>query len=361
MRAWDEGVPFRSLLEEDERVTARAGRARRGLLRSSGPCATPARSSTPSTRSRRRTPLERGLMDGPGLPLVYRGQGARPLRRRRRAPADGGVRPDLGLRRGDGRAGARQGPGAHRDDRVLVRAPRRRRRQPPRLDRAGRPARRPPGTRAGRADDARAPRRDAADRVHRARLPPGSAWKEYRDGGHDARRAAARRACGRPSSCPSRCSRRRPRPRAASTTRTSPSTTPWRAIGGPLAEAARDIALAVYERAAAHAEARGIIIADTKFELGLIDGEPGPGRRGAHARLVALLARATSGSRGRTPPSFDKQPVRDWLEATGWDKTPAAAPAARPTTVSATRARYVEAYERLTGRSFDEWPGGRGA
>ena len=59
---------------------------------------------------------------------------------------------------------------------------------------------------------------------------------------------------------------------------------------------------------------------------------------------------------GSTPPAFDKQPVRDWLEATGWDKRPPPPPLP-PEVVAATQARYVEAYERLTGRSFADWPG----
>jgi phosphoribosylaminoimidazole-succinocarboxamide synthase len=127
-------------------------------------------------------------------------------------------------------------------------------------------------------------------------------------------------------------------------------------IGAPLAEAARDLALAVYERAAAHAEARGIILADTKLELGLLEG-----------RLVLADEVLTPDSSrfwprdgwqlGRTPPSYDKQPVRDELAASGWDKRPPP-PALSSATVSATRARYIEGYERLSGRSFDEWPGG---
>jgi phosphoribosylaminoimidazole-succinocarboxamide synthase len=129
-------------------------------------------------------------------------------------------------------------------------------------------------------------------------------------------------------------------------------------IGGRLAEAARDLALAVYGRAAAHASARGIILADTKLELGLLDG-----------RLVLADEVLTPDSSrfwprdgwqpGRTPPSFDKQPVRDELAATGWDKRPPP-PALSAATVAATRARYVEGYERLSGRSFDDWPGGAG-
>ena len=65
---------------------------------------------------------------------------------------------------------------------------------------------------------------------------------------------------------------------------------------------------------------------------------------------------AESWAPGQTPPSFDKQPLRDWLEATGWDKQPPP-PALDAEVVAATRARYVEAYERLTGLSFADWPG----
>lgn len=126
-------------------------------------------------------------------------------------------------------------------------------------------------------------------------------------------------------------------------------------VGEELATKARDISLSVYERGAALARERGIIIADTKFELGLIDGE-----------LVLCDEVMTPDSSrfwpadqwvpGSTPPSFDKQPVRDHLESLGWDKTPPP-PSLPPEVVRATSARYVEAYERITGRSFRDWPG----
>jgi phosphoribosylaminoimidazole-succinocarboxamide synthase len=117
--------------------------------------------------------------------------------------------------------------------------------------------------------------------------------------------------------------------------------------------AARDYALELYRRAAAAALDRGIIIADTKFEFGVIDGD------------VILIDEALTpdSSRfwpadvyrpGSPQPSFDKQFVRDWLDSTGWDRTPPA-PDMPPDVVSATRARYVEAYERITGRSFAQW------
>ena len=126
-------------------------------------------------------------------------------------------------------------------------------------------------------------------------------------------------------------------------------------VGASVADAARDLCLAAYQRAAGHAEQRGIIIADTKFELGWIDG-----------RLAICDEILTPDSSrfwpadewkpGSTPPSLDKQPVRDWLEGTGWDKTPPP-PTLPAEVVAATRARYVEAYERLSGLSFSDWPG----
>jgi phosphoribosylaminoimidazole-succinocarboxamide synthase len=126
-------------------------------------------------------------------------------------------------------------------------------------------------------------------------------------------------------------------------------------LGGPRAEQARALSLAVYRAAASHAEARGIVVADTKFELGLLDGE----------LVLADEALTPDSSRfwpaggyepGSTPPGYDKQPVRDWLEATGWDKRPPPPPLP-PEVVAATQARYVEIYERLSGRSFADWPG----
>ena len=128
-------------------------------------------------------------------------------------------------------------------------------------------------------------------------------------------------------------------------------------VGEELAHAARHLALAVYRRAAAHAEERGIVLADTKFELGLLDG----GLVLADEVLTPDSSRfwpVDGWEPGTTPPSFDKQPVRDELAATGWDRHPPPPPRSSGTVV-ATRARYVEAYERLSGRSFADWPGPR--
>ena len=126
-------------------------------------------------------------------------------------------------------------------------------------------------------------------------------------------------------------------------------------IGTELADRARDISLELYSRGAALARDRGIIIADTKFELGLVDGE-----------LVLCDEVMTPDSSrfwpveewkpGTIPPSFDKQPVRDYLDGLDWDKDPPPPPLP-PEVISATTARYVEAYERITARSFAAWPG----
>ena len=118
--------------------------------------------------------------------------------------------------------------------------------------------------------------------------------------------------------------------------------------------AARAAALAVYAHAAAHAEERGIIVADTKFELGVDD--EGVLRLGDEA-LTPDSSRfwpAAGYAPGRPQPSFDKQFVRDWCETTGWDKTPPG-PALPPDVVAGTRARYVEAFELLTGIAFDRY------
>jgi phosphoribosylaminoimidazole-succinocarboxamide synthase len=126
-------------------------------------------------------------------------------------------------------------------------------------------------------------------------------------------------------------------------------------VGADVAARARDLSLEAYGRGAALAAERGIVIADTKFELGFIDGELSL----CDEVLTPDSSRfweASAWQPGSTPPSFDKQPVRDWLEASGWDKKPPP-PNLPSSVVDATRDRYVEAYERISGRSFHEWPG----
>ena len=119
-------------------------------------------------------------------------------------------------------------------------------------------------------------------------------------------------------------------------------------LGESLAAKVRDVSLEVYQRGADWARERGIIIADTKFELGLIDGE-----------LVLCDEVLTPDSSrfwptdawqpGTTPPSFDKQPVRDYLETLDWDKT-APGPALPPEVIARTSEKYREALRLITGR-----------
>ncbi|MCI3949942.1 MAG: Phosphoribosylaminoimidazole-succinocarboxamide synthase [Acidimicrobiales bacterium] len=126
-------------------------------------------------------------------------------------------------------------------------------------------------------------------------------------------------------------------------------------VGREVAERARDISLELYRRGAARAAEHGIVIADTKFELGFADDE----LIVCDEILTPDSSRfwpAEGWSPGATPPSFDKQPLRDFLESTGWDKTPPPPPLP-PEVVAATSDRYVEAYERVTGRSMAEWHG----
>jgi phosphoribosylaminoimidazole-succinocarboxamide synthase len=114
---------------------------------------------------------------------------------------------------------------------------------------------------------------------------------------------------------------------------------------------ARDYAVELYKRAAGYARGRGIIIADTKFEFGLApDGEVTL----ADEVLTPDSSRfwpADQWEPGANPPSLDKQYLRDWLDVQGWDHKPPA-PDLPPEVVERTRAGYVEAYERLMGRTF---------
>ena len=124
-------------------------------------------------------------------------------------------------------------------------------------------------------------------------------------------------------------------------------------VGAALLERIRDITLRVYEYGAALAESRGLILADTKLEFGTIGGE-----------LLVIDEMLTPDSSrywpadeyriGVSPPSFDKQYVRDHYLGTDWDQTPPA-PRLPGDVISGTRSRYIEAYELLTERSFDEW------
>ena len=125
-------------------------------------------------------------------------------------------------------------------------------------------------------------------------------------------------------------------------------------VGRAVAEQARGLALELYRFAAQRAESAGIIVADTKFEFGVVDG----------GELILIDEALTPDSSrfwdaamyqpGRSQASFDKQFVRDWLEAQTWDKTPPG-PELPTDVVAGTRRRYVEAFERITGGSFERY------
>ena len=121
-----------------------------------------------------------------------------------------------------------------------------------------------------------------------------------------------------------------------------------------LLEELRRISIELYARASAHARERGIILADTKFELG---------RNAAGEIVLGDEALTPDSSRfwpvdgyevGKGQPSFDKQYVRDWASGSGWDKSPPA-PELPGEVVEGTRQRYREAYEKITGEPFEEW------
>jgi phosphoribosylaminoimidazole-succinocarboxamide synthase len=126
-------------------------------------------------------------------------------------------------------------------------------------------------------------------------------------------------------------------------------------VGAERVHRAQTMCVDLFTRAAAALAVKGLILADTKFELGFIDGE-----------LVFCDEMITPDSSriwpadevhsGESPPSFDKQPFRDWLNAEGWDHTPPP-PKVPDDVVAVTSARYVEAYERVTGSPIGDWYG----
>ena len=126
-------------------------------------------------------------------------------------------------------------------------------------------------------------------------------------------------------------------------------------VGNDLYEQLRDLSIAVYKYGTTVASTRGILLADTKFEFGTVDGE-----------LVLIDEILTPDSSrfwpadeyepGTAPPSFDKQYVRQYLLDQGWDGTPPP-PSLPDKVVEGTRSRYIEAYELLTEKSFDDWYG----
>ena len=121
-------------------------------------------------------------------------------------------------------------------------------------------------------------------------------------------------------------------------------------IGMPLAGRLRDVSLEIYKRAVAYAAPRGILLADTKFEFGLIGNE----LIWIDEALTPDSSRfwpASGYAPGKSQPSFDKQYVRDYLEQIGWNKQPPG-PELPPEVVAQTRAKYREAYQRLTGHEL---------
>jgi phosphoribosylaminoimidazole-succinocarboxamide synthase len=127
-----------------------------------------------------------------------------------------------------------------------------------------------------------------------------------------------------------------------------------------LAERVRDISIRLYEYAAEHARSNGIILADTKFELGLDAGGVLTIGDEVCTPDSSRFWPADSYEAGRGQPSFDKQFVRDWASGTGWDRNPPA-PAIPDDVVARTQEKYVEAYERITGEKFDAWLSRTGA
>ena len=124
-------------------------------------------------------------------------------------------------------------------------------------------------------------------------------------------------------------------------------------VGAARYDQLRDLSLSLYKFGAAHAINRGLILADTKFEFGELDGE----------LLLIDECMTPDSSRywpsesyapGTSPASFDKQYVRDHMASTGWNKEPPA-PAMPADVIANTRSKYVEAYEMITGLGFDDW------
>ena len=126
-------------------------------------------------------------------------------------------------------------------------------------------------------------------------------------------------------------------------------------VGVQLGHRIREVCLEIFDVASRRVAAAGMVLADTKFELGLLDGElvlcdevvtPDSSRLWPAEAVVS----------GEVPPAFDKQPFRDWLASLDWDRTPPP-PRVPPEVVSVTSRRYVAAYERVTGRSLSDWYG----
>lgn len=176
----------------------------------------------------------------------------------------------------------------------------------------------------------------------------GSGWKEYK---------ASQTVCGLPLPAGLRESDQLPSPIFTPATKAEtghdeniPFERMSQIIGAERATALRDLSLQIYGRASEYARSRGIILADTKFEFGLLDDQ-----------IILIDEVLTPDSSrfwpadqyqpGGGQPSYDKQFVRDWLESTTWDKN-SPPPLLPADVIERTRSKYVEAFERLTGEAF---------
>ncbi len=177
----------------------------------------------------------------------------------------------------------------------------------------------------------------------------GSGWKEYRERGS---------VCGIPLPSGLRESEKLPKPIFTPATKAQTGhdenisfETAASLVGADLAGRLRDLTLGIYSRAASYAETKGVIIADTKFEFGFIDGE----LTLCDEALTPDSSRfwpAASYAPGGPQPSFDKQYVRDYLESIHWNKQPPA-PALPPDVARRTSEKYIEAFRRLSGRELE--------
>ena len=263
------------------------------------------------------------------------------------------VRPHLGVRRRARRPDPRQGPRAHRAVDVLVRADRRTSRPTTSCRPTPPTSPRPRGpTSPGRAMLVRAAQPGAA-RVRRPRLPVRLGVVRLPGDGAPSRARRSPPACARPSGCPSRSSRPPRRPRPATTCR-SPTPMPpsWSATS--CSSSCATSRLRVYAFGAA---LRGAARADPRRHQARVrrDRRRAPRhRRDAHARLVALLAAPTTTRSAPRRRRSTSSTCATTTSSIGWDQHPPA-PRLPSAVIEGTRARYVEAYELVTGRSFDEW------
>ncbi|CAN5284251.1 MAG: phosphoribosylaminoimidazolesuccinocarboxamide synthase [Euzebyales bacterium] len=179
----------------------------------------------------------------------------------------------------------------------------------------------------------------------------GSGWKEYRERGT---------VCGIPLPDGLDESARLPEPIFTPSTKATDGhdvnisfEAATEVVGAAVATRLRDLTLELYATASDYTAERGVLLADTKFEFGIIGDQIAL----CDEVLTPDSSRfwpADDYAPGRGQVSFDKQIVRDWLESTGWDKTPPG-PQLPADVIDRTRARYVEVYERLVGRPFHEW------